>query len=116
METATTILNEAESEKPESRKNNKTIEIMSNQENPIGGWTPYHELTAEDKKVFEQAIKNILGVKYTPKMVSTQVVAGVNYRFRCDATVPPSYAIWEAIVEIYKPLNGDPYVTGIIRM
>jgi len=81
-----------------------------------GGWTPYHKLTAEDKKVFEEAIKGILGVIYTPETVSTQVVNGTNYRFKCSASVPPSEVVWQAIVEIYKPIQGAPYVTGIIRL
>lgn len=82
----------------------------------LGGWTPYHTLTPADKQVFDQAIKGLVGVKYTPQTVSSQVVAGTNYRYRCLASIPPADVVWEAIVEIFKPLNGDPYVTGIIRL
>jgi hypothetical protein len=82
----------------------------------LGGWTPYHNLTPADKQVFDQAIKGLVGVKYTPQTVSTQVVAGTNYRYRCLASIPPADVVWEAIVEIFKPLKGDPYVTGIIRL
>ncbi|MBB6501134.1 hypothetical protein [Pedobacter cryoconitis] len=95
---------------------------MSNQtaESPVatslGGWSPYHSLTPNDKKVFEEALKGHLGVKYTPQSVSTQVVAGKNYRFKCTASIPPADVIWEAIVEIYAPLQGLPYITGIIRI
>jgi hypothetical protein len=90
---------------------------MATQESTqAGGWSPYHALTAEDKKIFDEAMHGFVGVKYTPQMVSTQVVAGMNYRFKCSATMSPSNAIWEAIVEIYSPLQGKPYVTGIIRI
>lgn len=83
----------------------------------VGGWTPFHALTAEDKAVFDQAMKGFVGVKYTPQSVSTQVVAGKNYRFKCTASMPPAEVVWEAIVEIFQPLNGGaPYVTGIIRL
>ncbi|WP_330442739.1 hypothetical protein [Flavobacterium sp. C4GT6] len=83
----------------------------------VGGWTPFHPLTAEDKAVFDQAMKGFVGVKYTPQSVSTQVVAGKNYRFKCTASMPPAEVVWEAIVEIFQPLNGGaPYITGIIRL
>ncbi|NDI97920.1 hypothetical protein GWA97_02410 [Flavobacterium sp. LaA7.5] len=82
----------------------------------LGGWSAYHKLTPEDRKVFDEAMHGFVGVKYTPIAVSTQVVAGMNYRFKCEASMPPSDVIWEAIVEIFKPLNGAPYVTGIVRL
>lgn len=89
---------------------------MATQELTAGGWTTYGPLTPQDQKVFDEAIKGIIGVNYTPKEVATQVVAGVNYRFRCDASVPPSEVIWEAIVEIFAPLEGAPYVVSIHRI
>lgn len=82
----------------------------------LGGWTAYHPLTPNDRKVFDEALKGFVGVKYTPQSVSTQLVNGTNYRFKCVASMPPSDVVWEAIVEIYAPLNGAPYITGIIRM
>ncbi|TRX35584.1 hypothetical protein FNW52_10895 [Flavobacterium sp. ZT3R18] len=82
----------------------------------VGGWSPYRNLTTEDKLVFDEAFKGFVGVKYSPTAVSTQVVAGTNYRFKCTAQVPPSEVIWEAIVEIFRPLVGTPYITGIVRI
>jgi len=81
-----------------------------------GGFTAYRPLTANDKIVFNEAMSHILGVVYTPLTVSSQLVAGTNYRFRCTASVPPSEVLWEAIVEIFQPLKGKPFVTGIIRI
>lgn len=93
---------------------------MSNQnaEAPVmvGGWSTYHDLTPKEKEVFDVAIKNILGVKYTPETVSTQVVNGTNYRYKCKASLPQGGQPWDAIVEIYAPLEGAPYVTGIQRV
>ena len=57
-----------------------------------------------------------MGVKYSPNAVSTQVVAGTNYRYDCMASMPPYEVVWKAIVEIFAPLNGKPYLVGIIRM
>mgnify|MGYP003579581385 CR=1 FL=1 len=81
-----------------------------------GGWTKYHKLTPEDEVVFKEATQGLVGVKYTPQEVSTQVVAGTNYRYRCTASIPPAQVIWEAIVEIFKPLDGKPYITSIHRI
>ncbi|WP_336981144.1 MULTISPECIES: hypothetical protein [unclassified Cedecea] len=92
---------------------------MSEQQTLLpGGWTAYHPLTAQDRKVFEKALNGHLGVDYEPQKVKTQVVAGTNYRFLCEASVPPSTAVWEAIVEIYAPLPGQgaPHITQIIRI
>lgn len=57
-----------------------------------------------------------VGVVYTPLEVSTQVVNGVNYRYKCSASMPPSEVIWQAIVEIYQPIDGKPHVVGITRI
>ena len=81
-----------------------------------GGWTPYHPLTAEDKKIFDEAMKGIIGVIYTPQSVSTQVVNGTNYRFKCTSSLPGQTIVWDSIVEIHKPINGAPYVIGIQRV
>lgn len=82
----------------------------------LGGWSPYRNLTPHDQQVFNEAIAGLVGVIYKPYQVSTQIVAGENYRFKCHASIPPSDVIWEAIVEIFQPLNGKPYVTGIVRI
>lgn len=93
-----------------------TNTLLNENEVAVGGWSPYHPLTPQDKKVFEEAMNGFVGVQYTPNSVSTQVVAGMNYRFKCTASMPPSEVIWEAVVEIFQPLNGNPYITGIIRL
>lgn len=85
-------------------------------ENLSGGWTPRRPLTEEDLKVFEEATQGLVGAKYTPLEVSTQVVAGTNYRFDCMvelATVEPVKYNVEVIV--FKPLpgNGEAVITAI---
>ncbi|MGY2289593.1 hypothetical protein ACW9H6_07800 [Pseudomonas sp. SDO528_S397] len=94
------------------------IYSMSAQEKHVGagGWTPYYELTSEDKKVFDQALEGFVGVTYTPETVSTQVVAGKNYRYYSKAQQPGSPGTWTAIVEIYAPPQGKPHITQIIRI
>lgn len=89
---------------------------MSTQELVVGGWTKYHALTPADQKVFNEAMEGFVGVKYTPEEVSTQVVNGTNYRYKCTASMPPADVVWEAIVEIYAPINGKPHVVSIHRI
>lgn len=89
---------------------------LATKQEVLGGWTAYHKLTPNDQKVFDEAMQGFVGVKYTPQTVSTQLVNGTNYRFKCIASMPPADVVWEAIVEIYAPLNGKPHVTGIVRL
>lgn len=92
-------------------------ETLTENNTILGGWSPYAPLTAEDRKVFDEAMAGLVGVNYSPQLVSKQVVAGMNYRFKCEASMPPSMVIWEAIVEIFQPLGDQkPHVVGIIRL
>jgi len=91
-------------------------QTITNNQPMVGGWSTYHNLTPQDQQVFNEAMKGFVGVKYTPNTVSTQVVAGMNYRFKCTASMPPSDVVWEAMVEIFQPLEGTPYITGIVRI
>ena len=120
METETTPKNGRYPKSLMSRKNLIQQKIMSTQETAethvLGGWSPYNSLTPRDQEVFNEAMKGFVGVRYSPQSVSTQVVAGTNYRFKCQASMPPSEAVWEAIVEIFQPLDGRAHVVGIIRL
>lgn len=111
-----TILNGRYPKSHTSRKKTKSIIIMETQDLVVGGWTKYHALTPEDQKVFDEAMHGFVGVKYNPQEVSTQLVNGTNYRFRCEATMPPADVVWEAIVEIYAPIHGQPHVVSIHRI
>ena len=82
----------------------------------VGGWTSYHKLTAEDQKVFDEALKGLVGVTYTPNEVKTQIVNGTNYRFLCTASIPPAEVVWQAVVEIYQAIGQKPVLTGIQKI
>lgn len=87
---------------------------MTAQHQIAGGWTAYHALTPEDQIVFKEALAGFVGVQYTPTAVSTQVVNGVNYRYKTTTVVPgPVPHHGEAIVQIYAPINGKPHITHI---
>lgn len=51
----------------------------------LGGWGLFHELSNEDKAAFASGIEGFVGVSYRPVAVATQVVAGCNYAFFCNA-------------------------------
>ena len=79
-----------------------------------GGWTPFRPVDAETMAVFVLATKDLVGVGYTPLQVSTQVVAGMNYRYICDARIVyPGVEATKALVEIYQPPGGKPHITRI---
>lgn len=87
--------------------------------NNTGGWSPVRELTDEDKQVFDEAMKGIVGTGYTPKKVSSQLVAGMNYCFLCEATLVTRFPeTYSAQVYIFRPLPGQgaPYVTNTVRL
>lgn len=86
--------------------------------NLAGGWTPYStEISKEAKEAFDEAFKGFVGVNYKPLAVANQVVAGINYRFFCNAkAVYPNSPIEAAIVQIYHPLQGPAHITSIQRI
>lgn len=80
-----------------------------------GGYTPYTcTISNEAKEAFGEAVRKLLGVRYFPVAVATQVVSGTNYKFFCNTeavTVRPLYGA--AILTIYAPLKGDAHITHI---
>jgi hypothetical protein len=79
----------------------------------VGAWTLYHNLTPADEAVFQEATQGFVGVNYSPNQVATQLVNGTNYRFKCTTSMPPALVVWESIVDIFQPIDGKPYITGI---
>lgn len=76
-----------------------------------GGYTQFRVLETEDLELFNSLAAEVEGVKYEPSEVATQVVNGINYKFKAKE-VETGKAV---IVKIYKPLpnNGDPQLVGI---
>lgn len=80
----------------------------------VGDWSALRELNDDDRKVFDSAFSCQVGVKYEPLLVETQVVAGLNYRFICNATPvvaePETYA---AVVTVWSKADGSVLITDI---
>ena len=73
------------------------------------------EITAELQEVFDKAMEGYDGAKLEPvELLSTQVVAGVNYRFLCNETIlVPGAEPKEVIVTIYQDLEGNCSITDV---
>jgi hypothetical protein len=83
----------------------------------VGAYTTFScDISKEAKDVFTKVFKDHVGVNYTPVAVATQVVAGTNYAFFCNAKgVYPNAINQAALVNIHQPLpgQGEPNITGI---
>ncbi|MBM2883842.1 hypothetical protein JFK97_05520 [Chromobacterium phragmitis] len=80
-----------------------------------GGWSGFKPLNEHDRKVFHQATEGLLGVKYAPLAVSTQIVAGENFIFLASAEVIYPGALPHLVaVYIFQPLGDKPpHVTRV---
>lgn len=86
-------------------------------ENILGGWSEYTApISAEDMKVFNDALNGLVGVDYKPVAVAKQVVAGMNYSFFCNKKgVYPGAENEGAMVLIFAPTSGKAHISSIIN-
>lgn len=88
-----------------------------NQLSAPGTWSPFEEMTAEDKLVFNKAMEGLVGVKYSPVKVSKQIVSGINCRFFCYAhPAVQGENQFPAIVKIHVTPEGDAHIIDIQRV
>ncbi|WP_411337205.1 hypothetical protein [Ruminococcus gauvreauii] len=79
-----------------------------------GGWSYQPYITPYDSFIFYSAIGKHNDYFYTPVAVAKQIVNGTNYKFMCVAKpLRDNLAPHFAIVNIYKPIHGDPRLTSI---
>lgn len=79
-----------------------------------GGWSYQAYLTPRDSFVFYNAVGNHEDYFYVPMAVAKQIVNGTNYKFICIAEPKTeNLSSHFAVVDIYQPLQGEPYVTGL---
>ena len=83
----------------------------------LGGWQAVEDgtITPELQEMFDKAMENLTGVGYRPiKLVATQLVSGMNYKFLCEAiTLTSDMPTREAYVSIYKDLQGNVSILNI---
>lgn len=93
------------------------IESENSESNMLGGWSEFRKPNREELKVFEDAFEGFVGVMYTPILVKTQVVNGINYKFITDAkAVYPGAQPYKALVSIHKPIMGKAVITNIEKL
>ena len=82
-----------------------------------GAWTPFRtEISKEEMEIFKKVTDPLLGVKYSPVAVASQVVNGANYRFFCNSKAVYPNAINDAtMIFVYKPSDGEPYIIYITK-
>lgn len=87
-----------------------------------GGWEniPHEaaELPPDAQAAFDKAVQGLVGAQYVPvALLSTQVVAGMNYCILCQITpvVPNAAPAW-ALVYIYADLNGNAEMTNVYEL
>lgn len=93
-------------------QNNEEKTVPEN--NLVGAYGEQRELTEQEMEMF-RSLTDGGDVVYTPLSVSTQVVAGTNYRFWCRFEGASDYGhCW---VTVFKPLpgQGDPTVTSTVK-
>ena len=87
---------------------------IANQPPLLGGYTAERAVTDEDLTVFNEAMPPLDGVGYRPVLVSTQVVAGLNYRFTVIASPVVRFPVPSLVhVFIFKPLEGPAELVSI---
>ena len=91
-------------------------DLVDNQE-MTGGWQEAASpaLTDEAKAAFEKATDGLVVVDYVPvALLSTQVVAGTNYRILCEATVVyPGAEMHYAVMTVYEGLDGSANILSV---
>lgn len=100
-------------------KAQKSSEMKHEIEKPMAGaYTAQRPLSKEDLALFRSVTADLDGVRYVPESVATQIVAGTNYRFVCEAVVPGKAEIYRAEITVFQPLpgRGAPRITAIRRL
>ena len=82
-----------------------------------GGWTPSDDpaVTEELKELFDKGTETLTGVAYLPvAYLGSQVVAGTNHAFLCQAVtvVPGAVPRW-TVVFLYEDLQGNVSLMNI---
>ncbi|WP_418991765.1 hypothetical protein [Alistipes sp.] len=101
-----------------SDRSEKEIQQDQRAESPLetmtGAYAEARTPNGEELTLFEYATEGLTGVRYTPESVSTQVVAGTNYRFVCTAQpAAQNKTAYRVEIVIYRPLpgQGEPRIT-----
>ena len=84
----------------------------------VGAWSAWNfSLDATAQEVFAKATAGLVGVKYTALAYASQVVAGTNYAFICEAQLVSANPIaYPVVMHVNQPLGGAPIISGIQKL
>lgn len=72
-----------------------------------GGWSRARGIDQKARSIFNRAVADLVGVKYTPLNYRTQVVNGTNYRFYCNTlTMGNPRRSGKAYLTVHVDLEG----------
>ena len=73
-----------------------------------GAWTGFStKMSNEVREIFDEALAGLIGVSYRPVAVATEVGAGINYCFFCNAVgIYPGAVKQGAMVNIHQSADG----------
>jgi hypothetical protein len=79
-----------------------------------GSYTAFTPIKPEQQAILDAALKGFSGSGFTADYVSTQLVAGMNYRFAGTQTLitkdPEKFPV---LFTVYQPLSGAPVLTAV---
>jgi hypothetical protein len=82
-----------------------------------GGYTAFKAISDEEHTLLADLLKGFSGSGFNVKYVSTQVVAGINYKFAGTQNMitknAPKYPV---LLTVYKPLFDYPVITGVEKV
>lgn len=81
----------------------------------VGAFSEQRELSEEELELFK-AVTADSKTCYMPLSVSTQVVAGMNYRFYCRCDYGDGNGPNHCFLTVYKPLSGDAKIISEERV
>jgi hypothetical protein len=83
----------------------------------LGGYTAFKEISDEERTMLEDILKGFSGSGFNVKYVSTQLVAGINYKFAGTQNMITKNALkYPVLLTVYKPLFDYPVITGVEKV
>jgi hypothetical protein len=83
----------------------------------VGGYMAFKEISDEERTMLEDLLKGFAGSGFDVKYVSTQVVAGINYKFAGTQNMATKDASkYPVLLTVYKPLSDHPVITGVEKV
>jgi hypothetical protein len=79
-----------------------------------GGYSAFTEISEKERDALSYALKGFNGSGFDAKYVSSQVVAGYNYKFAGTQTVvTKNHVKYPAFLTVYAHFSDKPVITGI---